>query len=268
MVEYRYFCRVWYSYFYWKRYRTISDLRSTTHHKLGTSSVWNNHDVTKVCNFRRWKELVRKSGKNGQSDKELQTINHFYLDMVAETAKACPNTFHHWASNLAKTHRVVVLTMNIDSLFEQAGCTNVTHLHGNIALYKCIICGQKQTAYSPRCPILLCGSRFFKTDVTFYGEDADVPYTYALNQIAKLQRGDTMIVAGTSARTFEQSRKAWDDARDRGVRSIHINPHAAPMVDYPADLMYLSGTTKFLFAFCYIGSNVRINRYWCFCGGL
>jgi NAD-dependent deacetylase len=184
--------------------------------------------------------------KANQAENGLQTINDFYSNMAAETASARPNAFHHWVSDLAKSHRVIVLTLNVDDLFEKAGCANVTHLHGNIALYKCTICGERQTTYSPRCPIAKCKSRFFKTDVTFYGEETEVPYSYALLQISKLQQRDTMIVAGTSARTFAQSRNAWNEARERGVHSIHINPNAAPMFDYPADQMYLSGTGAFV----------------------
>lgn len=43
-----------------------------------------------------------------------------------------PNDAHKIIAELEKDYNVVVITQNVDTLHEQAGSTNVIHLHGNL----------------------------------------------------------------------------------------------------------------------------------------
>ncbi|RYE18874.1 MAG: hypothetical protein EOP45_13470 [Sphingobacteriaceae bacterium] len=226
----------------------------------GADSVWNNHNISDVCNYNRWKTLVgSRSAKHHQM---LNNINQFYEDMYQAVKIAGPNSFHQWIGDLerSKQYNVVILTTNVDDLFEKAGCTNVIHLHGEIGMYRCTICGRRTSIKTTRCPSPKCNSRYIKTDVTFYCEVAEKQYLKALRQFDILQRGDFMIAAGTSARTFQMSRTAWKEAKERGVKTIHINPNPGPMLDYPADEQYVMG--KYIIHVSFINPSCPISsRY-------
>lgn len=157
-------------------------------------------------------------GKNGlwknYDPSELATPSAFARDpiVVWEWYKwrlniilnADPNPAH---LTLAKVEQegldIAILTQNVDDLHERAGSQNVTHLHGEICLARCVSCGKKFSWTLdllniindiPKCNN--CGS-VCRPDVVWFGECLDSIILQGC--IDRLSMTDILIVAGTSA---------------------------------------------------------------------
>jgi len=82
--------------------------------------LWEDHDISQVATPRAWK-----------ADKEL--VLHFYNQRRKQAFEAIPHAGHKALVRLEAEYEVKVVTQNIDSLHEQAGSTEVLHLHGEIS---------------------------------------------------------------------------------------------------------------------------------------
>ncbi len=90
---------------------------------LGTfrdnGGLWEQHSVYDVATpeaFERDPELVLR----------------FYNDRRRQLGEVEPNFAHQALAQLEHTHRVSIITQNIDDLHERAGSTQVLHLHGEL----------------------------------------------------------------------------------------------------------------------------------------
>jgi len=81
--------------------------------------MWEEYDVNEVASPAGWK-------------KDKEQVIEFYSKRKADGDKAKPNDAHKFIAELEKDHEVVVITQNIDNLHEEAGSTNVIHVHGDI----------------------------------------------------------------------------------------------------------------------------------------
>lgn len=81
--------------------------------------LWEGHDVMKVASpegFRQNPELVLD----------------FYNQRRRQLKEVQPNQAHKAIASLEASHKVTVVTQNVDDLHERAGSTNVVHLHGEL----------------------------------------------------------------------------------------------------------------------------------------
>lgn len=81
--------------------------------------LWEGHDVMQVASpegFRANPELVLE----------------FYNQRRRQLKQVEPNKAHKDLAKLEAHHKVTIITQNIDNLHEQAGSTNVVHLHGEL----------------------------------------------------------------------------------------------------------------------------------------
>lgn len=81
--------------------------------------LWEGHDVMEVASpegFRKNPELVLD----------------FYNQRRRQLHQVKPNEGHLLIAELEKNFQVQVITQNVDNLHEQAGSTNVLHLHGEL----------------------------------------------------------------------------------------------------------------------------------------
>ena len=195
------------------------------------NALWNNCDVTVVCNYFLWKKIIKTKGR-------ADYINQFYHDFFVKVKRTKPTEFHYWVKDLIdkKEYNVQIITTNVDDLFEKAGidAKRIIHLHGEITKSRCTIC-HKTTEYSEemkttnpesRCPNEKCKSRYYKTDAAFFDESLIVHerYTKANYVLQKIKHQDTMLHLGSSDTTFHLLRKKWDEACDIGCKSIRVNP--------------------------------------------
>lgn len=81
--------------------------------------LWENYDVMEVASPQGW-----------ESDMEL--VLRFYNERREQLAGAKPNAGHTGLVELEKHFDVQILTQNVDNLHEQAGSSNVLHLHGEL----------------------------------------------------------------------------------------------------------------------------------------
>lgn len=144
---------------------------------------------------------------------------------------AKPNAGHIALTELEQ-HKdsVVVITQNVDDLHEQAGSTDIIHLHGNIARNKCFDdCQGEPTIIDintleydadtvPRCPH--CNA-YVRPDVVWFHEGLP---SHALNRAMHLsQTCDVMLVIGTSGLVSPASQLP-SMAKRSGATVIEVNP--------------------------------------------
>ena len=156
------------------------------------NGLWENHKIDEVANYNTWKD-------------NFDLVHKFYNQRRADLETVQPNAAHNMVSKWIEEYdEVIVITQNVDDLFERAGCTNVIHVHGFITEMKCEACGHVwNIGYSQwdsdndRCPQEKCNSRKgIKPNVVFFHEEATL--YHALNMVLEsLEEDDTFIVIGT-----------------------------------------------------------------------
>lgn len=90
----------------------------------GTDGLWENHKVEDVAEHEAW-------------FKNRELVLRFYTERYNKFISCKPHEGHFALAKLEEKYKVVHITQNIDNLLEQAGCTNVIHLHGLLTRKKC-----------------------------------------------------------------------------------------------------------------------------------
>lgn len=85
-----------------------------------SDGLWEGHDVREVATPQAW-----------QRDKEL--VLEFYNQRRQQAHSVDPNKGHKALTELEQQYDVQIITQNVDSLHEQAGSSNVLHLHGQLS---------------------------------------------------------------------------------------------------------------------------------------
>lgn len=96
--------------------------------RAATDAMWENYDVKTVCTHSAW-------------EANSAYVNKFYNMLRVKYQDCKPNKAHELVHKLEEEYDVTVVTQNVDNFHEQAGSTNVLHLHGE--LMKC--CSEKDT---------------------------------------------------------------------------------------------------------------------------
>lgn len=81
--------------------------------------LWEGYDVMEVATPEGWK-----------SNREL--VLDFYNQRRKAALQAKPNQGHYILADLEQDFDVTIITQNIDNLHEQAGSSNIIHLHGEL----------------------------------------------------------------------------------------------------------------------------------------
>ena len=81
--------------------------------------LWEGHDVMEVA-----------SPEGFKANPEL--VLDFYNQRRRQLLEVKPNTAHLDLAALENSHKVTIVTQNVDDLHERAGSTNVIHLHGEL----------------------------------------------------------------------------------------------------------------------------------------
>lgn len=85
-----------------------------------SDGLWEGHEVTEVATPQAW-----------ERDKEL--VLDFYNQRREQAHTVDPNDGHKALAKLEEQYEVTIITQNVDSLHEQAGSSNVLHLHGQLS---------------------------------------------------------------------------------------------------------------------------------------
>lgn len=84
-----------------------------------SNGLWENHDVTEVASPEGWA-------------RNPHLVLDFYNQRRKQLWECQPNAGHYGLAELEKNFDVNIITQNIDDLHEQAGSSNVLHLHGEL----------------------------------------------------------------------------------------------------------------------------------------
>ncbi len=149
-----------------------------------SDGLWENYRVEDVATYEAYLR-----------NREL--VLNFYNERRRQLAKAKPNDGHKQLVRLEEKYNVQIITQNIDTLHEEAGSTNVLHLHGELTKarsekddslifdigYKDILLGDKAPDGAQARP-----------HIVWFGEA--VPNIEPAIELC--QRADIFIVVGTS----------------------------------------------------------------------
>ncbi len=155
--------------------------------------LWENHKVDEIANYLTWRD-------------RSASVHRFYDARRAQLAGASPNAAHQLAARLQQRHGAVIMTQNVDDLYERAGCENVIHLHGLLTQMKCVACGRVwDVGYEawPEGGRCACNSRRgVKPNVIFFYEPAP-EYPKMFKTLASLGPEDVLLVSGTSGQVIQ-----------------------------------------------------------------
>ena len=155
----------------------------------------------------------------------------FYEMRREKMRPAKPNNGHLALAQLERRYDTLpIITQNIDQLHEEAGSTNVIHLHGLIAQNKCSkACKGEPTLIDvsalnsveapPRCPY--CGS-YVRPDVVWFGEYLPQDKLAAAKRV--LETTDLMLVIGTSGVVSPAAEMPFV-VKQNGAVVIEVNPY-------------------------------------------
>jgi NAD-dependent deacetylase len=171
----------------------------------GPGGLWENYRVEEVAQHQAW-----------WRDKAL--VLRFYEERFLKYRNCQPNAGHRAIADLQRRFRVVNITQNIDNLLEQAGCTNVIHLHGKATQAKCerhhdisnrsgdtfFVCDYKVEITQPIRLGDLCQncSSQLRPDVVFFNEAVDFDDEAMAAYAEEIMDGGVFICVGTSAQVY------------------------------------------------------------------
>ncbi len=84
-----------------------------------SDGLWEKYNVEDVAKSEAW-------------NKNPELVLDFYNQRRFQVLKAEPNAAHKALLELESKYDVVIVTQNIDNLYERSGSSNVVHLHGEI----------------------------------------------------------------------------------------------------------------------------------------
>jgi NAD-dependent deacetylase len=162
------------------------------------NGLWENHKIDEVCNIWTWKN-------------NFEAVHAFYNARRLAVESAQPNAAHRAVKEWQDRYETVLLTQNIDDLFEKAGCRDVIHLHGEATRMMCQACGsdwdigyrewKTEDGIADRCP--KCNSRRgVKPGVIFFHEAAPL-YRVLHHTLRGVRPDDVIVVIGTSAAVID-----------------------------------------------------------------
>ena len=150
--------------------------------------LWAGHDVMEVASPQGWRdnpELVLK----------------FYNDRRKNALEAKPNLAHQLLAELEQNYTVDIITQNVDTFHEQAGSSNVLHLHGE--LFKSQSTADENLVYDMKGWELNWGDKCelgsqLRPHIVWFGEQ--VPMLDKAIDIAS--EADIFLVIGTSMQVY------------------------------------------------------------------
>ena len=171
--------------------------------------LWENYKVEDVCTTDAW-------------ENNREEVLAFYNARRKELEGKVPNAGHKSLVDLEKDYDVTIVTQNVDHLHEEAGSTNVIHLHGELTKARSTVypkdvidVGYGEINIGDKCER---GSQL-RPHIVLFGDS--VPNMLKANK--ELIRCDIFIVIGTSLNVYPAAGLV-DEAIDLGKKVYMIDP--------------------------------------------
>ncbi|MBI4310796.1 MAG: NAD-dependent deacylase [Chloroflexi bacterium] len=174
-----------------------------------------------------WERTLERDSQAPESPDQAQ-FRQSMLD-------ARPNPGHYALVELERMGKLKwIITQNVDNLHREAGTRNITEIHGNRMLLRCMRCNFRIPRVEfdidphnlpPRCP--QCGG-IIKGDGVMFGEP--IPSDSLNKCVEQANLCDCMMVLGTSGTVYPAAGFPIH-AMQRGARLIEVNPYPTPISD-------------------------------------
>ena len=175
--------------------------------------LWNKYPVQQVASHEGWLAAP-------------ELVTEFYNSRRAELIKTSPNDGHRLVAELERDYDVTVVTQNVDNLHEQAGSSEVIHLHGELMK----MCSSRDVD-NPRFHVTLTADNYrvepgttagdgslLRPFIVFFGESVPM-ISIAADKAAE---ADIFIIIGTSLNVYPAA--GLVDFVRRGVPIYLIDP--------------------------------------------
>lgn len=151
------------------------------------NGLWEGHDIMEVATAEGF-------------SKNPELVLEFYNQRRKQLLQVNPNSAHHALSALEKTHKVTIITQNVDDLHERAGSKNILHLHGELLKVRSTV--HDSQIYNWKHDLSLgdlCekGSQL-RPHIVWFGEP--VPLISQAIEICK--SADSLLIIGTSLQVY------------------------------------------------------------------
>ncbi len=165
-----------------------------------------------------------------------QLVWDFYEYRRGLVRQAKPNAGHEAIARLSQLKPYTTLiTQNVDDLHEQAGKSNIIHLHGSIFANKCSVdcLGEPTTVELERVPIAeipLCPhcGEFLRPDVVWFGER--LPEHAWVDAVSTAGQANCFMIVGTSG-VVSPASHIPRLAKEIGAKVIEVNPYRSELTD-------------------------------------
>ena len=171
--------------------------------------LWENHSIEEVATPQAF-------------EKNPEKVLNFYNQRRRQLLESKPNEAHQYIAALEQYFDVTVITQNVDNFHEQAGSSNVMHLHGELLKSKSVKNSDK--IYDQTEDIKL-GDRDKNGDqlrphVVWFGEA--VPMIPVAMEICK--KADIALVIGTSLQVYPAAGLINDVPKNTKIYLIDPDP--------------------------------------------
>jgi NAD-dependent deacetylase len=202
----------------------------------GSGGLWHNYRIEEVASPRAWA-------------RDPRLVWEFYSMRRRVAASAKPNPAHASLAELERKigDRLFLCTQNVDDLHEQAGSTNVIHMHGELFKSRCDQCNRppfldrKVYEPPPELPRCDCGGGI-RPHICWFGE---VPFE--LERIFRVLDECTIFIAVGTSGVVEPAASFVARVGNR-VQTIYIGPEE-PANEYAFSNCYLGNAGEVLPSF-------------------
>lgn len=154
-------------------------------------------------------------------------VQGFYNDRRQQLKNAKAHSGHEALARLqtaceAEGTELLLVTQNVDNLHEQAGSTDVVHMHGELTSIRCMACGASQHHGEDITPETSCNAceavGLMRPDVVWFGE---IPLH--MDRIMEtLARCNLFVAIGTSGAVYPAAGFV-QEARFQGAETLELN---------------------------------------------
>lgn len=155
-----------------------------------SDGLWENHSIEEVCT-----PLALATNRS--------LVLKFYNERRAQLLKAKPNQGHLDLAKLEQQHNIQIITQNVDNLHEQAGSTNIMHLHGELMKVRSmgdanLIYPLTKDNYITKMEDRCEKGYGLRPHIVFFGED--VPMIEPATKLC--EKADILVIIGTSMNVY------------------------------------------------------------------